>query len=127
MNRFRIRSCKFFLTYPQCNVKKEEAYEYLMVTFSPKQLLVAHELHANGDNHLHAYIEFEDCKEFTSPNCFDIGPSHGNYQGCRSAKNVVKYCTKKDDYISTFDVSTVLKGRTIEKAVIGRRYVLALY
>lgn len=121
MSRFRIRGQKLFLTYPQCNVSKEEAYAYLTERFNAKELLVAHELHANGDDHLHCYIELLEPGTFNDPSFADMLGFHGNYQSCRSAKNVLKYCTKKDDYMATFDVESVLKGRSIEKTVLGKR------
>lgn len=40
---------------------------------------------------------------------------HGNYQGCRGAKNVAKYCTKKDDYIASFDVVAFTEAKNTKK------------
>lgn len=127
MNRFRIRSSKLYLTYPECDVEKERAFDELAKIFDTKELLVAHELHKNGNSHLHCYIELNSQGEFTSPNFADIFGFHGNYQGCRSAKNVLKYCTKEDDYISSFDVNAALKGRSLEKGILGKRYNIFSY
>lgn len=123
MSRYRIRSSKLFLTYPQCTLSKEAAFEELTELFHPKELLVASEEHKNGDPHIHAYVELNVASEFTDAKFADIGGFHGNYQACRSAKNVVKYCTKADRFMSTFDVSTCLKGGEGAKAIIGKRII----
>lgn len=125
MNRYRVRSQKLFLTYPQCNATKERLYEFLLEEsgWAPQEVLVAHELHKNGDNHLHAFVDFgqDRAKEFTAPNFADFDGYHGNYQGCRSAKNVLKYCTKGDDYVANFDVNAILTSGKNAKAVVGKR------
>lgn len=127
---YRIRTHKLFLTYPQCDVPLNDIYQHLFNTFQPLHLLVAHELHANGDLHRHCYLEkqgSEDAWSFTSPGFADL-PSghHGNYQAVRSDKNVLKYCIKKDDYICDpgFDVDGRIKAKKSHKKYIGEELLL---
>lgn len=119
---YRIRTTKLFLTYPQCTMDKQEAYDYLLQTFNPSDLCVAHELHKNGDHHLHAYLSRDDeiQWEFTDPSFADLpGGFHGNYQAVRSPKNVIKYCTKEEDYISSFDINAYVKSVNGKRRIIG--------
>ena len=117
---FQINSSKLFLTYPQCVLKKEDVYEILLNQFEPKELLVAHELHKNGDHHLHVYMALNEPLRIRDPKFADLpGGYHGNYQGCRSAKNVLKYCTKEEDYVSNFDVECLLKRRSNRRELMS--------
>lgn len=121
MNRFRIRTSQLFLTYPKCDVTKEEAYQFLDALFRPKRLLVAHELHQDGSNHLHAYVHLENQREFISCNFADINQYHGSYESCRSPKKVIKYCTKEANYISSFDVREMLVNTEAKRDRVGKR------
>ena len=105
---FQICSKNLFLTYAECPVPKEELYDFLNEKFQPLNLCVAKELHKNGNAHLHAFVGLEDQYRTRDPRFADFQGYHGNYQGCRSAKNVLKYCTKEDDYKANFDVALAL-------------------
>ena len=123
---FQINSSILFLTYPQCNETKEDLFDFLLNKTNqkgekPDEVLVAHELHQEGTDHLHAYAKYPS--PFRTRNCkeFDFNGFHGNYQAARSAKNVLKYCTKKEDYLATFDVSAKIATGTNEKELLGKR------
>lgn len=132
---FQINTSKLFLTYPQCDVSMDECLRQLtlrVADYNLQQYIVAHELHANGDHHLHCYLSLERPFRSKDPRCFDLHcvdlnsnefTYHGNYQGCRSAKNVLKYCSKGEDYLSNFDVSVVL-GKRSTRAVIAEELVV---
>lgn len=110
---FRLKSSQLFLTYPQCDLDKQIAYDYLCNRFEAEKILVAHELHANGDHHLHVYLKSKGTINTNDSKFADLpGGYHGNYQGCRSAKNVLKYCTKDEDYLANFDVTSLLSTRS---------------
>lgn len=119
---FRLNAAQLFLTYPQCPLAKDKALEHLEEILRPYVILkyiIAHELHANGDDHLHCYFKLEKKVNFTSAQCLDIGIYHGNYQGCRSSINVARYCTKKEDYISNYDVAEETEKRVGKKKILG--------
>lgn len=105
---------------------KEDAFNFLTISFHPERLCVAAEKHANGNPHLHVYMKLPDALNTRDPHIFDLTHGnlnwHGNYQGCRSTKNVLKYCTKKDDYVADFDVSTSTETASIKK-IVSRRVV----
>lgn len=119
-SQFQLNSSKLFLTYPQCPLKKEFAFELLTLILTGNKILnyvIAEEKHANGDDHIHCFLHLEKALRTTDPRCLDIGGYHGNYQGCRSDKNVLKYCTKKENYISNFDVNVRLQSTSKRKQI----------
>jgi len=123
MSRYQLRSKRLFLTYPQCTLKKEDAFQLLSQKVTIKEYVIAEEKHQNGDDHLHAYLLLEDTLSTSNPNFLDIGGFHGNYQSCRSEKNVVRYCTKAENFISNFDVSERVDKRKSKKSLIGEKLI----
>lgn len=100
----------WFLTYPQNDGSKDDLVAHLHTIDTVVEYVVAAEKHADGANHLHAYVKFES--GITPPNSkvFDFN-KHGNYQPCRSCKAVIKYCKKGGDFISSFDLDSYLKKK----------------
>ncbi len=98
-----------------------------MLLFKPDKLCVAHELHKNGDNHLHVYMQLPTVLIANNNTFTDLidGPTiyHGNYQSCRSNKNVLKYCTKEDDFLCNFDVDDALSKNLLCKRKLGELLV----
>lgn len=121
MAHFRLNTATFFLTYPQCPIQKEWVRDWLLNKLDVQDYVVAHEKHQNGDDHLHIYVKTLTKHNFLDPKCLDIlfdGEFyHGNYQGCRSAKNVLKYCTKDEDYVSNMDIASLLNKTSLRKQV----------
>lgn len=117
---FQLNTKQLFLTYPQCPLPKQEALDYLLTLldeYNVLEYIVAHEHHANGADHLHCYFKLELPYRTRDSTALDIGTHHGNYQGCRSAKNVVRYCTKEEDYLSNFDVAAVVNKKSNRRMV----------
>ncbi|UDN67476.1 replication-associated protein [robinz virus RP_513] len=100
MFKFRLNASQLFLTYPQCPLPVNEVHSLLKEKLEIFNYVIARELHANGDFHIHAWIKLSGPVNFKKPDCLDIGGFHGNYQGCRSKKNVLKYVTKDGNYIT---------------------------
>lgn len=122
---YRLRAKQLFLTYPQCAIPKEAAYDFFDKRFSPLKILVAQEEHKNGDPHLHIYLKLSEEFQTADATALDIiAPpfkiAHGSYEGARSAKNVVKYCSKDGLYKSNFDISMMTQSQTTRKQ-IGKR------
>lgn len=116
---FQINSSKLFLTYPRCNVSKEEGAQALLAKFNVKHYIIAHELHADGTPHLHAYLELNSPLRTRDCRFADLGAFHGKYEGCRSSKNVIKYCTKTSDYVSDLDVQAIILAKVSKKKLIA--------
>lgn len=71
-----------------------------------EKYLIASEKHKDGSDHLHVYLKLEKKKHVRDVNFFDLDNQkfHGNYQSCRNAEAVVKYCKKDGNYVSNFDL-----------------------
>jgi len=129
MSRFQLNSSKLFLTYPQCNVSREFALGKLSELVAPlrvNEYVIASELHKNGDDHLHAYLALSGPFRTRCATSLDLvshddmgvrNVYHGNYQGCRSAKNVLRYVTKEDNYLSNIDVAVALSKRSTRDVI----------
>lgn len=124
MLKFRIDSKQFFLTYPKCNLEPVDVLERLKNRFLLKSVVltkyvIAKELHKDGDPHIHCYVAYSSNLNLRRADCFDLPrkegddlePYHGNYQGARSAKDVVKYCVKGGLYITNMEEE--IKGKTL--------------
>src|SRR5690349_7922334 len=95
---FRINSRQLFLTWPQCNISKENALKLLQEKLAIDQYVIAEELHEDKTPHLHAYIKCIKPVDIKNPHKLDLGDFHGNYQSCRSSAAVKAYCVEDGDY-----------------------------
>lgn len=123
--KFRLASKKFFLTFPQCSVTKEQAQERLQNKF-PEELewfIIGEEKHQDGTPHLHLALCFHNQKSVTRPDYFDfIGDKHGNYQTMKSQQNCVKYVVKGGIYVQNgIDVASVLAKKASKSAFVAKQ------
>lgn len=130
--RYRLKGKKLFNTYPQCPIPKEIALNLCnqKLRENLQSYIIAEELHKNGDKHLHCYLELADGVDTRDPRYFDLAfpvhlpgvveTYHGNYQSARSTKNVVKYCTKEEDYITNMDIAAILDAKQTHKRLGNR-------
>lgn len=126
---FELNTAQLFLTYPKCPIPKEEARDWLIQKFDPNYYVVAQEKHADGDPHLHVYMKLKKAVHVRNHNYYDLpGPYHGKYEGCRSVRKVIQYCTKEEDYVANFDVTanqkTNLRKRLFQELVDGDKTVI---
>ncbi|QDJ95888.1 replication-associated protein [Sida chlorotic leaf virus] len=105
---FSIKAKNYFLTYPQCSLKKEEALEQLRNIKTPtnkKFIKVCREFHEDGQPHIHVLIQFEGKFNCTNNRLFDMVSStrsahfHPNIQGAKSSSDVKSYVEKDGDTI----------------------------
>nr|ALR86775.1 Rep [Turnip curly top virus] len=105
--QYRSHAKNIFLTYPHCNLCKEEALLQLQAIGCPsrkKFIRISRELHENGEPHLHVLILFEGKIQLYNPRHFDLrdrGSSricHPNIQGAKSSSDVKSYIEKDGDY-----------------------------
>lgn len=122
--KFQLNSSCLFLTFPRCTATKETALDFFTKLLAPRDYVIASELHANGDPHLHCYFKLDQAYRTRSCHALDLidGETryHGSYEGCRSSKKVIKYCTKAENYISNIDVAGMLSSGTT-RALLGKR------
>lgn len=110
----------WFLTYPQNDAEPSELLDKVQTVDKLIEYVIAREQHKDGSNHLHAYLKFEKGITLKSaPLVFNVLSKSGNYQPCRSCKNVIKYCTKGANFVSNFDTAKYLakKGKVTSETL----------
>lgn len=117
---FRLRADQLFLTYPKCDLEKEEVQRQLKEIFEHYAgSVICREHHADGTLHIHCYVRLSQKLDTRNQNVADLtqsgGPGfHGNYQGVKSPKAVAFYVIECGDYIvDNVDIAT-LPGSVIE-------------
>jgi len=78
---FRFYAKHFFLTYLQCPCPKEQLLELLQsllqLARQPYYILVARELHEDGNPHLHAMVQYTKKIQTSSTTFFDLTGTNG--------------------------------------------------
>ncbi len=100
-----------FITWPRCNVDKQECGHLLKELLDPLFLIVAEEAHADGTPHLHAFVKLATRTRVYHEELDLIVGKHGNYQRARSVLHCIRYCAKDDDYYCDgIEVSSYLEA-----------------
>jgi len=94
--RFTFHAKRVFLTYPKCELPREQLRDFLVETRGAKHYCIGRESHVSGDHHLHAYAEWEDYIYTRDERFFDLDGHHPNIQRVRSTQRVLKYVLKDD-------------------------------
>lgn len=120
--RFRVRSTRFFLTYPQCPIQPQVLLAHIRTLTTPVLLGYcictenAERVDTNADEqedggtrvtshiHVHAYLHFEQQLQVSSSRFFDLQGYHPNIQSVRSGRAVQQYVRKGGSYISSHDL-----------------------
>lgn len=102
----------WFLTYPQCPIKKEEALVLFQTSGLPEiqEYVIAEESHEDGTPHLHCFLKFVRKIRFSKK--FDLLTYHGNYQIAKSWRAVEKYCKKGGNFISNINIENAKKKQS---------------
>nr|AIQ85890.1 AC1 [Squash leaf curl virus] len=107
-NSFRLTARNIFLTYPRCDVPKEEVLEMLLhlswSVVKPNYIRVAREEHSDGSPHLHCLIQLSGKSNIKDAGFFDVthprrsARFHPNIQAAKDTNAVKNYITKEGDY-----------------------------
>nr|AIQ86071.1 AC1 [Squash leaf curl virus]AIQ86172.1 AC1 [Squash leaf curl virus]AIQ86256.1 AC1 [Squash leaf curl virus]AIQ86276.1 AC1 [Squash leaf curl virus]AIQ86381.1 AC1 [Squash leaf curl virus] len=107
-NSFRLTARNLFLTYPRCDVPKEEVLEMLLhlswSVVKPNYIRVAREEHSDGSPHLHCLIQLSGKSNIKDAGFFDLthprrsARFHPNIQAAKDTNAVKNYITKEGDY-----------------------------
>lgn len=93
---FRINSRRFLLTYAQANIDLHDFIVWLQSLQVPvTRAIVCRELHQDGNEHVHAAVEFERRVNTTRVSIFDYEGYHPNISASRSWAACVNYCRKE--------------------------------
>lgn len=106
---FRLQCKCFYGTWPQCELSPQDCLDNatrLLPEF--EWAVVAKEAHKDGTPHLHGIFYFkEKCNIQNANATLDlICMKHGNYQGAKSPKKVLRYVCKDNNYVTFGDVPT---------------------
>lgn len=93
---FRIQAKAFFLTYAQCDLSPETLSAHLQTLATSTYILVAQELHEDGNWHLHALAIYLDKLTIRNPTFFDYEEFHPNVQSCRDRIATRAYILKSN-------------------------------
>lgn len=105
-SQFRLNAKHLFITYPQCgSVTKEQLLTFLQTTGGIRRAIIALEQHQDGNNHLHAYIEYTKRLNIKNPRKFDMEGLHPNITSCRNIMASINYCIKEDEHPLYFNWS----------------------
>nr|ARV90724.1 replication-associated protein [Euphorbia yellow mosaic virus] len=107
-NSFRLTAKNIFLTYPRCDIPKDEVLQLLRdlpwSVVKPTYIRVARELHADGFPHLHCLIQLSGKSNIKDARFFNLthprrsAEFHPNAQSAKDANAVKNYITKESDY-----------------------------
>lgn len=101
---FSFDGIHVFLTYPQCNLDREQLRDILVPKSGATKYLIGRERHEDGNYHLHVYLHFGRRRRFVGADAFDVDGHHPNVQKPRSAGSVIAYCCKEDtEPLANFD------------------------
>jgi len=93
---FKLQGKNFFLTYPQCELTREQALECLQDIVDIQYACIGQELHIDGARHLHILVSSKKKLTVRNQKFFDLLGHHGNYQTARDSDDVRKYVMKED-------------------------------
>lgn len=97
------RAKGWFLTWPRCDISKDDALTILADKFNIQEYVICEEEHQDGGKHLHAFIKLEKAKRIKS-NSFDLKSFHGHYEKAKCWRAVQEYCKKDGNYISNINI-----------------------
>ncbi|ABI85402.1 REP protein [Desmodium leaf distortion virus] len=105
---FRLAARNIFLTYPQCDIPKDEALQMLQnlswSVVKPVYIRVAREEHSDGFPHLHCLLQLSGKSNIKDARFFDLthprrsANFHPNVQAAKDSNAVRNYITKEGDY-----------------------------
>ncbi|AEI91412.1 replication associated protein [Begomovirus abutilonbrazilense] len=105
---FRLQARNIFLTYPRCDIPKDEALQMLQAlswtVVQPTYIRVAREEHSDGHPHLHCLIQLSGKSNIRDARFFDLthprrsASFHPNVQAAKDTVAVRNYITKDGDY-----------------------------
>ena len=110
-NRFRLRSRRYFLTYPRLPAEYSDLKELALTNYerifemtrTDFVYVISKELHEDGTPHLHVFLEFKSPMQIYSSTKFDLiidsNSYHGNYQVVKNEHSTLQYIIKSVDKI----------------------------
>jgi hypothetical protein len=120
--KFRLKSKKLFLTYPQLNPSEKFIKEEVLKQLEEKlknieSYLIGEEIHEDGGIHIHCFFELKNVFDTSIVNYLDLNfegkTYHGNYQAGKNKNTLIEYIIKEDNYITNMKLS-VKNGKLLK-------------
>lgn len=98
--RWASKGKRFFITYPHCIIGKDRAAQILVERFDDniKELIVAEEVHRDGDKHLHVLVLFKRNITLTIDGA-KLEDNVGHIETVRCPMQAKRYTMKEGNYI----------------------------
>lgn len=122
--KIRLQGKNFFLTYPRCELTRQDLAESLKTKADIIYLLIARELHEDGYPHLHALISSKEKLRVSNPAFFDCHGYHGNYQTARKTDDVREYILKSDETPYEEGLYMSNKQSEVQKRAIDNKTII---
>jgi hypothetical protein len=108
MEKYRLAAKNLALTYPNCELTKEEVLEILpqwgKLAGNLESYVISKEKHVSGSPHIHVYLKLDKLINIRSAHYFDLKEYHGNYQSVKSKGNWIEYIMKGGDFITNLTI-----------------------
>ena len=106
MEKYRLAAKNLALTYPNCELTKEEVLELLQCKLAGnlESYVISKEKHETGLPHIHVYLKLDKLINIRSEHYFDLKEYHGNYQSVKSKGNWIEYIMKGGDFITNLAI-----------------------
>lgn len=128
-NKTRINRKNLALTYPQCEVSKEDMLCHLRSLWNDHDIayiLISREKHADEGHHLHCFVQLKYAVNIKSLSFFDYqikeNINHADVEECRSLTNWINYVKKDGEWIEWGTnpvVSAKLTREELNKKIIA--------
>jgi len=92
---FRLQAKHVLLTFSQCTLTKDQLFDHFSSFRELDHILVAQELHQDGNTHFHCYVSFHSKPNIRNERHFDFNGFHPNI-AIRPKKRAIEYATKED-------------------------------
>lgn len=101
-DKFRINCKSVFLTYPKCELSKDQLMSNLnTLKHSFYYSICCIEQHQDGTPHLHCVLKFNKKVDIRNQNYFDVAGYHPNIQTTKNINASINYIKKDGDFLES--------------------------
>ena len=124
---YRFTAKRVFLTYPQCGcLDRAFVANAIKAKATVVWIVVARELHKDGEPHLHVACEFANKLNIKDSRYFDIEGKHPNVQPLKKMRECLAYVTKEDEepYVEGIDLGKLFAKKASRTDMIVSDHLL---
>lgn len=124
---YRFTAKRVFLTYPQCGcLARDFVANAIKAKTTVLWIVVARELHKDGEPHLHVACEFANKLNIKDSRYFDIEGKHPNIQPLKKMRECLAYVTKEDSepYVEGIDLGKLFAKKASRTDMIVSEHLM---